>query len=97
MGATAFGAPAMGTAAPDAATCHATTGARGSPACGPGRRRTRCLGTKPGGGDTQGFAGAQARQPGCGEPLTRTRYGRLTPPASWPKAEPPTLGGNVSS
>ena len=88
MGATAFGAPAVGTAA-----CHAATGARGSATPGPGR----CPGTKPGGGCTQGLAGAQARQPGCREPLTGTRYGRLTPPASWPKAEPPTLGSDVSS
>lgn len=88
MGATAFGAPAMGTTAP-----HAATGARGSPT----RCPASCLATKPGGGGTQGLAGAQARQPGCGEPLTGTRCGRLTPPARWPKAEPPTLGGDVSS
>ena len=87
----------MGTAAPHAATCHAATGARGSPTRGPGRCPASCLATKPGGGCTQGLAGPQARQPGRGEPLTGTRFGRLTPPASWPKAEPPTLGGDVSS
>lgn len=97
MGATAFGAPAMGTAAPDAAACHAATGARGYATPGPGGCPTSRPGTKPGRRCTQGLAGAQARQSGRSEPLTGTRSGRLTPPASWPKAEPPTLGGDVSS